>query len=433
MSTASLPAPLVPAEVDLRDFPFTPIFRARLFGSTFHARASDSEWRAGVTLWLKSWDQVPAGTLPDDDIDLCRLAELGRDLKTWRKLRAGALHGWFKCADGRLHHKVVAEGVMEAWERKIAQRFKTEQARIKKANQRGAKLPMPLWEEFAAAHGIRGQQGNVPRDATGDVPKDTDDMSPGTNGACPPSTSPDVPVDVPHDVPRETASKRQRQGQRQGQEESTGVDKSSAGGPRAGAREEARPPAEDRDPGIPAAISTVRQGLTDAFERWFDLPDRPLTPADLELIEGWVASGTERGLSPSDTAAAAVAEVQRQFRRLDERGGGVPRSLRAVLDADVRTAIANARPARSGVAGPTTAAEVPAPYAGYLTATEYTSWIVPCMVQADDTSATIIAPTRPIRDWVSGQLTEKLRAALCVTELTVELAAPSHRPDHAAA
>jgi uncharacterized phage protein (TIGR02220 family) len=113
--TEPLPEPLVPAEVDLRDFPFTPIFRARLFGSSFHARTSDAAWRAGVTLWLKSWDQVPAGTLPDDDIDLCRLAELGRDMKSWAKLRDTALHGWRKCTDGRLHHQVVAEGVLEAW------------------------------------------------------------------------------------------------------------------------------------------------------------------------------------------------------------------------------------------------------------------------------------------------------------------------------
>lgn len=115
---ALLPEPLVPAEVDLRDFPFTPVFRARLFGSAFHARATDAEWRAGFTLWLRSWDQVPAGTLPDDDIDLCRLAELGRDLKTWRKVKSGALHGWFRCSDGRLHHSVVAEGVLEAWVRR---------------------------------------------------------------------------------------------------------------------------------------------------------------------------------------------------------------------------------------------------------------------------------------------------------------------------
>lgn len=114
-----LPDPPVPEEADLKDFGFTPIFRARLFGSAFHARSTDAEWRAGVTLWLKSWDQVPAGSLPDDDIDLCRLAELGRDLKTWRKVKAGAMRGWKKCSDGRLYHAVVAEVVIHAWSGKI--------------------------------------------------------------------------------------------------------------------------------------------------------------------------------------------------------------------------------------------------------------------------------------------------------------------------
>jgi hypothetical protein len=101
-----------------------------LFGSTFHARASDAEWRAGVTLWLKSWDQVPAGSLPADDIDLCRLAELARDLKAWAKVKLGALRGWFMCSDGRLYHPVVAEGVNNAIEAKAKQRLKTAKARI---------------------------------------------------------------------------------------------------------------------------------------------------------------------------------------------------------------------------------------------------------------------------------------------------------------
>jgi hypothetical protein len=109
------PAPIIPSDIDLRDFPFTPIFRAKLFGSWFHANVTDSEWRAGVTLWLKSWDQAPAGTLPTTDIELCRLAELGRDLQAWAALRDNALHGWVECADGRLHHPVVAEGVLDAW------------------------------------------------------------------------------------------------------------------------------------------------------------------------------------------------------------------------------------------------------------------------------------------------------------------------------
>ena len=127
---SDLPGPLTPAGCNLQDFPHTPIFRARLFGSSFHARVTDSEWRAGVTLWLKSWDQVPAGSLPDDDIELCRLAELARDLKTWKKVKAGAMRGWIKCSDDRLYHPIVAEGVNTALEAKTAQRTKTANARI---------------------------------------------------------------------------------------------------------------------------------------------------------------------------------------------------------------------------------------------------------------------------------------------------------------
>jgi hypothetical protein len=113
-----LPKPPVPNGVDLHDFSFTPIFRTQLFRSTFHARSSDAEWRAGVTLWLKSWDQMPAGSLPDDDIELCRLAEFGRDQRSWKKVKGMALHGWYKCDDGRLYHPVVSEGVMAAYVRR---------------------------------------------------------------------------------------------------------------------------------------------------------------------------------------------------------------------------------------------------------------------------------------------------------------------------
>lgn len=127
---SDLPAPLTPPGCNLQDFPHTPILRSRLFGSSFHARSSDSEWRAGVTLWLKAWEQIPAGSLPDDDIELCRLAELARDLKTWKKLKAGAMRGWVLCDDGRLYHPVVAEVVLTALNAKAAQRDKTLKARI---------------------------------------------------------------------------------------------------------------------------------------------------------------------------------------------------------------------------------------------------------------------------------------------------------------
>ncbi|WP_313377983.1 DUF1376 domain-containing protein [Achromobacter insolitus] len=132
--------PMTPPDCDLRDFAFMPLDIVRLFGSRFHAVSSDGEWRAGVTLWLKSFHQVPAGSLPVDDVELCRLAELGRDLKSWEELKAGALYGWIRCDDGRLYHPIVAEKVNEAWKRKLAQRARSQkgnEARWGKRSERG--------------------------------------------------------------------------------------------------------------------------------------------------------------------------------------------------------------------------------------------------------------------------------------------------------
>jgi hypothetical protein len=121
-SAEILPDPLVPAYVDLRDFPYMPLEVERLFGSEFHAQTNDAEWRAGVTLWLKSFHQVPPASLPDDDVALARLAELGRDVRAWRRIRSRALRGWVRCRDGRLYHRVVAEKALEAWIEKLGQR-----------------------------------------------------------------------------------------------------------------------------------------------------------------------------------------------------------------------------------------------------------------------------------------------------------------------
>ena len=122
MPVSDLPAPLVPADLDLRDFPFMPLDITRLFGSDFHAQSSDAEWRAGVTLWLRSYHQIPAGSLPDDEVALARLAELGRDVKSWRKIATGALRGWLKCSDQRLYHRTVSEKALEGWIEKLLQR-----------------------------------------------------------------------------------------------------------------------------------------------------------------------------------------------------------------------------------------------------------------------------------------------------------------------
>lgn len=110
--SANLPAPLVPADCDLRGYKMM-LDGARLFGSSFDGIANDSEWRAGVTLWVKSFEQMPAASLPDSDAKLAILAQV--DLRKWRRIKGVALRGWIQCSDGRLYHPVVAGVALEGW------------------------------------------------------------------------------------------------------------------------------------------------------------------------------------------------------------------------------------------------------------------------------------------------------------------------------
>lgn len=127
----NLPPPLVPAYCDLRGLPFMPLDLARLFNSDFYAIASGDEFKAALTLWGRSFEQVPAGSLPDDDRVLSFLSGTRVD---WSKIKEIALRGWTKCSDGRLYHRVVAEKAMDAWQARLAGRARTEAARNAKKN-----------------------------------------------------------------------------------------------------------------------------------------------------------------------------------------------------------------------------------------------------------------------------------------------------------
>lgn len=115
-------APLTPPDCDLSDFPRMMIDIVRLRGSSFDAVLDDGAWRAGFNLWFSSWHQVPAASLPNDEGTLCKFAGLGRDLKSWKKVRGEALRGWTLCDDGLLYHETVAEIALESWLEKLAQR-----------------------------------------------------------------------------------------------------------------------------------------------------------------------------------------------------------------------------------------------------------------------------------------------------------------------
>jgi uncharacterized phage protein (TIGR02220 family) len=152
--------PLVPADVDLRGLEYMPLFGNHLFGSDFNSHCSDAEWRAGVTLWWAAWNQVPAASLPNEDIALARLADLGRDVKAWRRVKERALRGFVLCLDGRLYHRFLALQAIVAWEKRVKEREKKRRWRDGLRDR----------DAMHAEPGPRpGQNGDKPVDGTADV------------------------------------------------------------------------------------------------------------------------------------------------------------------------------------------------------------------------------------------------------------------------
>lgn len=117
---ADLPEPLVPAGIDLRDFLFTPIEFGRLFTSETWVMSNDAEKVAAITLWGKSWTEVPAGSIPSEDRMLEHLSGAG---SKWKRVKPMAMRGWVLCNDSRYYHPVMCEKALEAWLEKLAQRL----------------------------------------------------------------------------------------------------------------------------------------------------------------------------------------------------------------------------------------------------------------------------------------------------------------------
>jgi len=110
-SNGTQPAPLTPADCDLRGLPYMPLDVIRLIDSDMFAETTGDEFKAAVALWCKSWTQVPAASLPNKDLVL---AHLSGNAAKWKRIKAGAMRGWILCSDDRWYHPVVAEKALAA-------------------------------------------------------------------------------------------------------------------------------------------------------------------------------------------------------------------------------------------------------------------------------------------------------------------------------
>jgi hypothetical protein len=194
------PTPLTPSECDLQDFAFMPLDVVRLRDSELAANETPEACWAAVLLWAAAWHQIPAASIPDDDRWIAKAAGYvarGKIDKAWPEIKPGAMRGFLLCTDGRWYHPVVAEKAREAWVSKLKQRWSTECARIKKANQRNkTEVQAPDFETWLSLGCPQGHSQHV----HGDKPQ----MSPGTQPPC------------PSNVPPSDPSKGQGEGQGQG-------------------------------------------------------------------------------------------------------------------------------------------------------------------------------------------------------------------------
>ena len=154
--------PLVPAEVDLRDFATMPLDVQMLRDSRFAGEVSGDAFRAGVMLWCAAWHQVPCGSLPDNDVELSRLAGYGFAVPQWKRLKKQAMQGFVQCSDGRWYHEQVSARAMTAWQSRLEHYFERAKDRLRKLNgQRKDQGLPPLpplsfeqWNEARIAAGI---------------------------------------------------------------------------------------------------------------------------------------------------------------------------------------------------------------------------------------------------------------------------------------
>jgi hypothetical protein len=204
--------PLKPADCNLRDFQFMPLDVKRLLTSETWILGTGEEKAAAIALWLESWHQFPAGSLPDNDRMLAHLSQS----KSWARVKAHALRGWVKCSDGRLYHAVVSEKVLEAWVEKLLNSLSGSAGNAKRW---GIEVDTDTISSrvVEAASLLRAIAPNRKRCAKSRSfqscrhrPPDPKKVAPRPENGSPPESPPDTPGESPPESPGD------RKGQRQG-------------------------------------------------------------------------------------------------------------------------------------------------------------------------------------------------------------------------
>jgi hypothetical protein len=127
------PEPLVPPGTDLSKFDWLPLNVEHLLASELVAIGTPEECWAALMLWCRAWQQIPAGSLPNDERVLASFSGAG---KRWSRVREIALRGFILCSDGRLYHRYLCTWVLRAQMKREATRKRVEAWRATRDQER---------------------------------------------------------------------------------------------------------------------------------------------------------------------------------------------------------------------------------------------------------------------------------------------------------
>lgn len=112
---SEFPPPPYPTTTKAGDFRFE-LDIARMHRSDTWAIAERRQRPFLVMVWIESWTQFPAGSMPDDDNVIA--ARIGMSKAEFEDCKDVLMRGWWKASDGRLYHPVITEQVVDMVKRK---------------------------------------------------------------------------------------------------------------------------------------------------------------------------------------------------------------------------------------------------------------------------------------------------------------------------
>lgn len=176
---SSLPAPPLPEDLDLSSLEYMPLVIGKLRRSKAWLKAKRRPELGFymMNLWTTAWMERPAASLDDDDDVLADAAMCSPE--KWGEVREFAMHGFYKCSNGRLYHPFLVEQAEKALDKRLKWREKKKGQRSE--NTTVHTIVPEVSEGTSDGHGnkirlVPGDIANVRGDSAGTSPKFSGDI-----------------------------------------------------------------------------------------------------------------------------------------------------------------------------------------------------------------------------------------------------------------